>query len=701
MVGRFFCTAREGVMLKFLRKYNKYILVVGGSLLMVAFIAPQAIQRLGPNPLNQTAAHIGTKSVTRGDIDYASREREAIMAFSPLFAGLGLGLGRNDPPEHWLLLAEEAERGGFIAEVNDGVDWLPELAREIVTFQQALSTGDIVSARQWVDRGLFDERITEIERQLLAGQRGAMGRGQFTEVEFYRALTKARGVRRMILTYRDSPKFSSSRAVIVTKREQDRTAADVLWLSGSRLASLEDIQASDEEVMAHYERFRDDDGSDNDFGYGYTLPARVKLAWLEISRDDVAFGVEIDPITLKKEYLRNRAQYPGEFDAERLLIESKLQQIEVDRIVSEADRVVREQTAPVLSRLKKRGVHHVLPAGENPFPSWEEIASAVVEGVRETTGHTISMPVVQVRDSEWLDAQAIAAIEGIGSAAVRTGSRRVSLAGAVLSVLELNEGDALGFQVGVPMVRLPAETQAGVRYYYTVLDVRDVSSPDDPREIWERLVRDTRELKAYERLMSESDEILASAQAEGMAALAERYSPSKDQPGTDSAGGITERDEVYTQEEWDKAPLADLSKQSDVIVRWNPFAVQSSRASLQVESFAEAVMEASKDLDPMMTRDAIPAEKRWLAVSVPESKGLAIVKIGVWTPTTQELYWQNVASAVDYARVNEVLVQEGLEGEMPYTFDAIRKRLDYRVVGATDDEEDADEDESDTDSEES
>ncbi|XOV74985.1 MAG: hypothetical protein ACFHWZ_16165 [Phycisphaerales bacterium] len=34
-------------MLKFLRKYNTLILVVGGSLLMVVFLVPQAIEQIG------------------------------------------------------------------------------------------------------------------------------------------------------------------------------------------------------------------------------------------------------------------------------------------------------------------------------------------------------------------------------------------------------------------------------------------------------------------------------------------------------------------------------------------------------------------------------------------------------------------------------------------------------------------------------
>ena len=42
-------------MFKFLRKYNKFILAIGGTLLMIVFLIPQAIQSL-----SQRAASTGS-----------------------------------------------------------------------------------------------------------------------------------------------------------------------------------------------------------------------------------------------------------------------------------------------------------------------------------------------------------------------------------------------------------------------------------------------------------------------------------------------------------------------------------------------------------------------------------------------------------------------------------------------------------------
>lgn len=50
-------------MLKFLRKYQAWIMAVGGSLLMIAFLLPQAIQRFGNMARNKPVFQIGRAHV--------------------------------------------------------------------------------------------------------------------------------------------------------------------------------------------------------------------------------------------------------------------------------------------------------------------------------------------------------------------------------------------------------------------------------------------------------------------------------------------------------------------------------------------------------------------------------------------------------------------------------------------------------------
>ena len=63
-------------MFQFLRKYDKWILAVGGTLLMITFLVPQAIQGLSEYSAQTGAtwATVGasSESVTSGEADYAA-----------------------------------------------------------------------------------------------------------------------------------------------------------------------------------------------------------------------------------------------------------------------------------------------------------------------------------------------------------------------------------------------------------------------------------------------------------------------------------------------------------------------------------------------------------------------------------------------------------------------------------------------------
>ncbi len=102
-------------MFKFLRKYNKWILAVGGTLLMIVFLVPQAIQTL-----SQRAAVGGAVWATVGEDDEevagpirddaarpSSRCSSASAARRSRFAV-------TNEPEHWYLLVREAEQAGLL-----------------------------------------------------------------------------------------------------------------------------------------------------------------------------------------------------------------------------------------------------------------------------------------------------------------------------------------------------------------------------------------------------------------------------------------------------------------------------------------------------------------------------------------------------------------------------------------------------------
>ena len=127
-------------MTKWLRKYNKVLLVVAGVFLMVGFLVGPAINQFGPNPLKRTEAWIGpnkARAVRGMDLMLANQELEALRDFlGPISGGPQgrtlLNIAEVQDEVHWFLLVEEARGAGLVASQNDGAAWMPQLAESFV-----------------------------------------------------------------------------------------------------------------------------------------------------------------------------------------------------------------------------------------------------------------------------------------------------------------------------------------------------------------------------------------------------------------------------------------------------------------------------------------------------------------------------------------------------------------------------------------
>ena len=110
-------------MTKFLRKYQKFLLVIFASGLMVVFVAPQALTRYGKGLGKRTEVYIGEKSISTLDLQQAGREREAVGTFISAATGSTqyASILTGEDSLHWILLTHAAREAGFIGEAGDGV----------------------------------------------------------------------------------------------------------------------------------------------------------------------------------------------------------------------------------------------------------------------------------------------------------------------------------------------------------------------------------------------------------------------------------------------------------------------------------------------------------------------------------------------------------------------------------------------------
>ena len=99
-------------MFKFLRKYSVWILGVGGTLLLIAFLAPNVIQQLA-----QQAGYAGTTQATVGDGETVGFEDwQQIVLESQVIDQIYdqiPGVGELESPSHWFLLTREADLAGL------------------------------------------------------------------------------------------------------------------------------------------------------------------------------------------------------------------------------------------------------------------------------------------------------------------------------------------------------------------------------------------------------------------------------------------------------------------------------------------------------------------------------------------------------------------------------------------------------------
>ncbi len=109
--------------LQFLRKNQKWILVIGGSLLVIAFLAPAGVSMFGGGGRqDQIVGNIDGDPVKFSDIQKAGFEIDLLdRVFGGLLGRLNPVVVRNDDKEmHWLLMLREAKTMGLKPSARQG-----------------------------------------------------------------------------------------------------------------------------------------------------------------------------------------------------------------------------------------------------------------------------------------------------------------------------------------------------------------------------------------------------------------------------------------------------------------------------------------------------------------------------------------------------------------------------------------------------
>lgn len=663
-------------MLKFLRRYQAWILVIGTSLLMVAFLAPQAIQRLGPalarrGSVATIVVNERTRKIKPAEQFQAQAELAMIRDVFPGLIDALLDPEANSPLrvqqeddaagaafagfDHWILLKLEAELAGLMGGREDGVIYLQ--TRAAIDSQFLRIAPEILLAR-------YETLIRD----------AAIGR-QMTISDGYDALAKFVGVQRLVFQYRRAGITSQQRLLDLAEMFSHRVTVGVLFIDAAEF--IDDLEApTEDEMLAHFAQYRGDEPGSGVYGLGYHQPDRVQIEYLTVDYQSIVDQIQVDSLSARDWYEINKnnsekvpqpriSPQPLPYDDvkadaieafRRDLAEQKVQQI----IASVKKRLFRSMRS-----IQRQDDTYTLPA------DWSQ-RRVSFETLRQEIQDEYDATVNYHAEGAWLDQAELSGLPGgIGSASRLAGSTEVRLVQLVASTYELGNPQIPGIQVGVADPEPLREESTALNFgtairYKSNLHFFRIVGADRARpaksldEVRQEVERDAKRLRAYRQLEQQADVWAQRAIEVDLDALAEERETQVRTP----------RVSLYDQ-------FAFLTARE-----FKPTSIGSAGPNKQL---AEAIFAKVADFDPLARLEDFDLARRIITMPIPEKLGLAIVRLDANSPLTVEGYLALMTrgmfflgqrlSMEDVYHEHEI----GAESASPFSFDQLSARYQYVV----------------------
>lgn len=629
-------------MLKWLRKYNTWILVVGGVLLMIAFLMPQAIQEIGKRRLTGPMFKFDGGRVNAEQMSLAAREWEILskmlVAANPMQA-----MRPAESPEHWIMLTNEAQQAGLVGGPQDGSEMVSQLVEARANFD----------ARFMGNQTKMADLIANVRKDFDAGMMRMAGSAGLNETQVMQAWAKLKGVLRMKILYGRAPRYSDRRLILGAERLDTAGQFEYVLIPAEReMAGI--AQPAELEIQAHFDKYKNVEPETGEFGFGYQLPDRVKIEWITLSRDVVKQSITPDSIEVEKRFLKQYPQgtVPAGIDeaSERTKIENAVITEQVDKVMKTAEQAVRAELDRAKSRLASDGDYKVLPADwAATRPNFDAVAQVVVDRVKER--HEIILPKAGVnRETKWVTAKNVGSLPGLGASFMRVGSRNEPFTKLPFLVKELEGSKALFFQTGLA-VSDALDDNAGNRYFFMVTEARKTSAPDALSDARDSVVRDLKRQKAYERLLTKLDSIHATASAEkGLEAVA---APDPNADGEASKQLTINKGSVDSRGFSPPIPSIDTP--------------ESKRSLLAI----------AMKLDPTKDPAETPITDRTVVLPVARSLGIVAARVISVSPVTAEKL-RTMGGTVAREMQSEELPRT-MDND-PFSFKAMRARMNFEYL---------------------
>jgi len=638
-------------MLKFLRKYNKWILAVGGSLLMVAFVAPQAITQIGGGPGGATIASYDGGAITVAQRQEASRELDIIRR-----VGLGaLGIVRSadeseDQAVHWLLLSDAAQRAGLVGGPGDGVAFLNYAARQIAQAQ----------ASQYAEPGtqehqqILDLLVQLATDQLMSTRESLIQSGVLPEGELDMLLARARGVFRLYENYFDAMKLSDLEAIDAAQEALDQVGVNYTILRATRVVP-EAPPPRPEQFEEFFEEYKDVERGEPPHAFGYLYRPAVKIEMVQIALEEIRSKIAIDPIEANAYWRSRQGEYGEDWADARAQVIADLRERRLDEILDELHRVIAAELRRARSGLTEdsNGFLELPEDWALSRPSLTAISLKVQDVLRERYGVEIEQPDVLDLAGQWFTRDSFTRLTGFETASLQIGPERVSTEDAAFSVRELDPAAPYGMQAGLVYGPAVAD-EIDYLYYFRVSDIRRRQPPETLEEVRSEVAQDIQKWNAYQMLLEQEDQLRTMVVEGGLSAIVERWATEIEEEVVVSRTGVN--------------PPQTMDFDQDFV--------------------REAIMRRARRLDPRELAIDQPVEDRIVIVPLPYALAVAIVEIIDQRPLSRELFRLREPRAVALARSR--LTVETPE-DWPYSFVSLSKakNLQWRAGEAPGDDEPA------------
>jgi hypothetical protein len=471
-------------MFKLLEKYKRYLLVAFVSLLMIVFLLPGIGGGGGFDPSQETLGTVNGREITLLDRRIAADELTLLNMF-PMIRG-------NLPTDalQWILLIEEARNHGIYAGLPQGRAMTEQLLKETPEMAAYLRRQNI-GIDQVATAMAHLQMVSQLQRMIVAA------------------------------AHPSEPRLRHFAQDIRSQITLDAVAVDA-----SQLVSPAPT-ATEEELKAHFEKYRDKKPGEGDYGIGYRFEPRVKLEYIAVPQSRVVASVRVDEVAAQKFYLENPDRFrptpapdaatgatppaPADPPPYREVRQRVIDQLTQDLARDKQQKIVQEIVAAFSENARRLKLdaqgYRILDEQFQPLPL-EDVAGQIQEAFGV-------LPDVIRIENNWLTRDDLTKLEGLGAATLTVNGQPVPADAYILSVRELDLPIGLGplkLQRGI--VSRPI-TANGSDYIFRVTHADAARPPHNLDEVRKQVEADVIRIKAWEQLKQQAPQLALRVKGDG------------------------------------------------------------------------------------------------------------------------------------------------------------------------------------------